>query len=537
MSNFQLTIGAFFCLFAMNFGNALLAQINADSLRGIWNNEHSPDSLRFQAIDDYCYANTFVYPDSVLSIVPFHAQLAREKGNQEEAAKALNNQAIAYIVLGQADSALSVFHVALDLVKNAQDTLGMTRQYVNIGSTHRNQRNFLEAVKYYSQGLHFSQQQGYLSYEADILNNLGLVYFDIKEYDLADDYLNQALERYEELGTLEKTGNIWLNLASVQFERGDNEGAIMKGRKALPILFTNNHILSVGDCYHLFALIYQQRGIKDSSFYYVNKSLQINQEIGNEEKTLSDQLLLANLMRGTDLANATKKGEEALMLLKNLSNNSLRASSYKLLYECYREQGHLQEALEMNELYLTYSDSVRKEENNIAVVRNAIQSDFEAKLFSSQLENEKAQAELKLKQVRRTYTILFIGLLIIAGLVFYSRHRLRVQRAHQQQLLEEINRLKQAGKVPIPVDAPKFELDRTKIEEGIGKTINETDWQVLNVLLNDPVTSNKDIADQVFKSVDGVGSSLRRMYVAFDIKESKYKKISLITKAIKLSNG
>jgi len=37
-------------------------------------------------------------------------------------------------------------------------------------------------------------------------------------------------------------------------------------------------------------------------------------------------------------------------------------------------------------------------------------------------------------------------------------------------------------------------------------------------------------------SVDGIGSSLRRMYVYFDIKESKYKKIALITKAIKASN-
>jgi hypothetical protein len=36
-------------------------------------------------------------------------------------------------------------------------------------------------------------------------------------------------------------------------------------------------------------------------------------------------------------------------------------------------------------------------------------------------------------------------------------------------------------------------------------------------------------------SVDGIGSSLRRMYDYFDIKESKYKKISLILDAIKKS--
>ena len=49
--------------------------------------------------------------------------------------------------------------------------------------------------------------------------------------------------------------------------------------------------------------------------------------------------------------------------------------------------------------------------------------------------------------------------------------------------------------------------------------------------------TNKGIANKVFLSIDGVGSSLRRMYVYFDIKESKYKKIALLLEAVKLSNS
>jgi DNA-binding CsgD family transcriptional regulator len=66
--------------------------------------------------------------------------------------------------------------------------------------------------------------------------------------------------------------------------------------------------------------------------------------------------------------------------------------------------------------------------------------------------------------------------------------------------------------------------------------VNETDWNVLNILLKEPDISNKEIAEKAFMSVDGIGSSLRRMYLYFDIKESKYKKISLITEAIKMSS-
>ena len=86
------------------------------------------------------------------------------------------------------------------------------------------------------------------------------------------------------------------------------------------------------------------------------------------------------------------------------------------------------------------------------------------------------------------------------------------------------------------VPSAKFELHRGKIESAIARKINETDWQVLNILLEDPVITNKEIAKKANMSVDGIGSSLIRMYTYFDVKKSKYKKISLLMDAIKISN-
>ncbi len=57
------------------------------------------------------------------------------------------------------------------------------------------------------------------------------------------------------------------------------------------------------------------------------------------------------------------------------------------------------------------------------------------------------------------------------------------------------------------------------------------------MLLDDPVITNKEIAEKACMSVDGIGSSLRRMYEYFEIKESKYKKITLLLEAIRISNS
>jgi len=126
--------------------------------------------------------------------------------------------------------------------------------------------------------------------------------------------------------------------------------------------------------------------------------------------------------------------------------------------------------------------------------------------------------------------------LLIFLTAFYARLRILAQRREKEDLLKEINLLKSSGNSTFHLFPPKFKLDRAKIEESINRKINETDWKVLNILLDDPVISNKGIAKKAFLTVDGIGSCLRRMYVAFDLKESKYKKISLIMKAIKLSN-
>ena len=48
---------------------------------------------------------------------------------------------------------------------------------------------------------------------------------------------------------------------------------------------------------------------------------------------------------------------------------------------------------------------------------------------------------------------------------------------------------------------------------------------------------NKEISEKALLSVDGVGSSLRRMYDYFEIRETKYKKIVLLNKVIKISKS
>ena len=133
----------------------------------------------------------------------------------------------------------------------------------------------------------------------------------------------------------------------------------------------------------------------------------------------------------------------------------------------------------------------------------------------------------------------FLGVLIL-GLIFCTKtfsadvagQLLKLEDMYQQGSITEEKFLK-AKSILLKIDL----TNKEKIEHAINRKLNETDWKVLNLLLENPVITNKEIAEKVFMSVDGIGSSLRRMYEYFNIKESKYKKISLLLEGIKISNN
>ena len=151
--------------------------------------------------------------------------------------------------------------------------------------------------------------------------------------------------------------------------------------------------------------------------------------------------------------------------------------------------------------------------------------------------NEKEKAELELIQLKKTYGIVLGSIILIIGIIFYFNRSIKTSRKKRDELLLELEQLKQKVIENGNLVTQDFQLNKDKIEQIIQRKLNETDWLVLNLLLENPVISNKEIAAKAFMSVDGIGSSLRRMYEYFNTKESKYKKISLIMDAIKYSNS
>ena len=521
----------------LTFFKVSYSQNEADSLKLLWEDTSKADSKRFKAINTYYKRQTYAQPDTVLTLTHYHYKLAEDKDSKEEMMNALNERSYAYYLKGDTKKSMSALNQTVAICKTLDMPNFLATLYGNMGSIYGEEQKYQEAVQYFNKTLQIFKEQYIPKGEARMLNNLGLIYYKLDSYDLALSYFNESIVIYESMGLTNKTGTTIADIGAVYYKQGKYNEAVDKGYKALKILQDINDKFSTADCYYMLAQSYLALNEKEKAQHYVDKSLEIDKAIKNNSRIIERLTFKANLIYDTDINLATEKAEAVLKLVEDDTENELKVELYNLLYKCYKAQNKYSLSLGMHEKREVYNDSLKIEKDNMVIIKDAVQKEYENKLFNTQLENERTQLELKEKQLQKTLTIVSIAAFLILSMLLYFRHVLKKNREKRALLLEELEVLKSNSSANLVVDSNEFQLIRDKIEESINRKLNETDWKVLNILLDQPEITNKEIAEKAFMSVDGIGSSLRRMYDYFNVKHSKYKKISLLTDAIKRSNS
>lgn len=520
------------------FLTALGSFANTDSLRLIWENETLIDGVRFQALDAYYEQYSEAQPDSALRNMEYYYNLAKTKNAKLQVFRSLNSIGSIYRNKSELDSALIYYNQAAFAAIELKDPVLLAIIQGNIGNIYYDQKKYLEATRKYATALKVFQVEKDKDGEGRMLSSLASINNVIGNYEIALEYYQKALDIYAKIEKGESgVVIIIMNIGLIHFYKEDYEASKSSFLNALELLNEENDIILVSGCYSLLAQIYYQLNDHDNAKFYAEKNLALNKEFDKEMGIMDAEVILSQVIFETDVDSALKKGE---LLLEEISNETpfeIRVSIYELLYNCYKSQNKPDAALKMHELFVLYEDSLQIEKNSFAVARELVKNDYELRFYENKLANEKEKMALRVAQLKRTYGIAIVSIVLILGVIVYFRSKMKKNQAKRNLLLAEIERLKNKENEKLMVSSNEFQLVREKIEHAINRKLNETDWKVLNVLLGNPVITNKEIAEQVFMSVDGIGSSLRRMYEYFNIKESKYKKISLLLEAVKYSNS
>ena len=416
---------------------------NVDSLRQIWTDIAQDNSARFDAIDEFYVKYLFVQPDSAIYMSKYHFQLAKQQNLENEKAQALNKRAIAYNVKGDTGSALIEMNKVVDIYSSLKDSIQIIKAYNNIALIYTTRNEYQEALNYYFKCQDFYQLHTDKNSQAKVLGNIGLIHLLIESFDLGLQYSHRALEILKKVGSPDDNGTVWSNIARANLGKTNYEKAIESAHKALIFFQDSLNEYGVAACYILLAKVYQEINQIDTALLYVNKGLNLHQKIGNELLVLRDQVILANLIYHTDVNGAIEIGEEVLKKSQEYDNYSLKADLYDLLFRCYKHKKQIPLAISMLEKHDTYSDSLKVDQNKIAVIKKSIQEEYETKLFDSRLESELSQGEMTLSQQVKYYIISFLGSTLLLCIFLFHRAKRIIFKKDKEILNSKILNLKQ----------------------------------------------------------------------------------------------
>ncbi|MFT6127594.1 MAG: hypothetical protein ACJAVA_002085 [Flavobacteriaceae bacterium] len=509
-----------------------------DSLRLIYTDVKQTNSSRFKALKDQFLKYRFKEIDSALKAIKYHHQLAEEKNNKEEIFHALSKEAWLYGQMADYEKSIRNLSDALAISKelNMRDKEAMTiaNRAVNFNYI----GNHIEGIRDYNKALTIFRELKMDSEAAWILQNIGVVNLNIGNYDLALEYFQKYQNDYNKYNFPKKSLyalNKWL-IGRTYLKKELSIDALIYFENALEQYKSLQSKYGIQMCLKYLPQISNQLNQLDKATNYAQKYLALSKELKFEWDALEAELILAEITFKTDVSSALNQAQDILGRLPKDLSYEVKERVYDLLYNGYKAQNNSKLAIEMLELSNVYQDSIALEIDRLAITRELVKQDYEHRLSESKLKSENEKVTIRASQHKITFAIVITSALIFFCIIFYSKSKTKNTKAIRNAMLHEIIRLKNSSNQAV-TNSNTFELVRENIEQSINRKLNETDWKVLNVLLEDPVITNKEIAEKIFLSVDGIGSSLRRMYVYFNIKESKYKKVSLLRETIKQSNS
>ena len=529
-------------LIFLSLHSTSLYSAQVDSLRITWENEELTDSLRFAALDEFHALFSLVLPDSTLSVLDYWHDLAISKGADRQVYRSALRKGNILRLQDRIDEARTHYDEALIISQKINNSRLEAIIIGNFGNLHLDKGEYFESIKKYNKAKEiFSTEDDKLG-EARMLNGIGAINSRIGNNDIALVHYEEALNIYKELDAknisypILNSTTILMNIGLLHYENKLLTKAEASFLEALKILEPYNYKIYILGCYNTLARIFLELNQIESSLLYANKGFDIAKELDTQSGILLSQILLATIDYQT---NKDRSIEELANIFESVSKNGsleMKREVSELLYLGYKFQNKLDLSLKMYELYNLFNDSIQKNVDSYAIARENVKNEYEKILFESQLENEKEKNILKLNQIKKIVSVIFISIVLVLLLIYFIIFNNKKNNMKRDALLEQIKFLKE-NKVGAILDSNTFELSKQKIDNYLNRVLNETDWNVLLILLDNPMVLNKEIAEKSNMSIDGIGSSLRRMYDYFEITETKYKKVALIHKAANISEG
>ncbi|HET8864581.1 MAG TPA: tetratricopeptide repeat-containing sensor histidine kinase [Gracilimonas sp.] len=314
--------------------------------------------------------------------------------------RALLNQliGISYASQGSYQPGLSYFFEAINLFEQLENKHGVFQNLNNIGVSYLKLEDYEQALDIF---LELDSLKTLDTPTISIPVNLGFIYYELEEYEKAEEQLMRVL---------------------------NFEGGIFDQRALGLSTFKLGEIYLLKDQYH-------------TALAYFNRSLAVYEELENElEKVQSLNGIALTHLEMNDSDQALEYAAQAFEISEESEGLPEKNRSSETLYMIYKQRGNYDDALSYHEMFKTLSDSLKNDE----ISREVGRLEAEYKYREQELRLREAQQQQNLDNANEVATkniflLITLSLFAIALIVAYAQYRNSSLRKKANNLLREKN--------------------------------------------------------------------------------------------------
>lgn len=245
------------------------------------------------------------------------------------------------------DKAIEYGFSALELSKKINYNKGIAQSYNDLGIIFYDKKEYSKALEFYNNAIIIRNKLNDKNGLASIYLKIGIVYESTGDYAKAIENSQKALSIYEELNNDYGITACMNNIAVLNFDIGNINEALDYYLKVVEIRKRINDVSGLAGTYVNIAGIYVKKNDNNEAIKHYLKSLDLCREIGDKYYLASNlNNLCVAYLNIKDYQNAQKAVNESYQLRVELNNQSGLISCLKNMADINIELGNFKVALE-----------------------------------------------------------------------------------------------------------------------------------------------------------------------------------------------
>jgi len=429
------------------------AQVNLDSLWGVWNDKTQPDTSRLKAMKSIAWDGyLFSQPDSAFYFAQMGYDLAEARNNKKWMAILLNTQGVSFYIRGDYESSFDYYNNSLKISEKNKDKQCIASSLSNIGIIYDIQGDFAKAIDYYTRSLKIREEFGDNNGIADCLNNIGVIYRQQGETTKAIDYFKRSLKIKEQIGNQNDIALLLMNIGNIYKMQGNAQKAMDYYTRSLKLKEKIGDKKGIALCLLNIGNICDDQGETTKAIDYYIRSLKNHEEIGDIKGTAISLYNIGGIYKQQgEYLKSLDFNTEALIIAQKIGNIETIKFASQGLWFTYKKIGKYKQALEMHELYMETKDSLAKMDAEEELYKFEVDKEYQLKkqadsimhadeIIIQQAENRAKEEQLKSEKQRRTGLLVIVGLVLVSlGFVFIQLRKTRAQKVVIEGQHEKLN--------------------------------------------------------------------------------------------------